>query len=392
MFSKFLVNTFIKNKDSLEKKSVRKSYVVLGGVVGIFVNFLLFIIKLSVGIISSSIAVMADAFNNLSDAFSSIVTIIGIKLADKPADSEHPFGHGRIEYISALIVSFLVMLVGLQFIKTSFDKIIHPTPTQFELIPFILLLVSISFKIWLSKFNGAIGNKIDSGALKAASIDALGDVFTSSCVALSFLLSKFTTLPIDGFFGLGVALFIIYSGFSLIKETLNPILGTVPDKELVNSIQELVLSYDNIIGVHDLVVHNYGPRKWIASLHAEVPSDIPVMDIHEIIDKAESQISEKLDVKLVIHADPICLSDTQVNEAKKEVSNIIKDIPQIKSFHDFRVVGEDEYKNLVFDIVVNSESIDHNFKPDDLIDLVSNKVKELHPGYNCVITVDFEYV
>lgn len=392
MFSQFLVNTFIKNKDSLEKKSVRNSYVVLGGVVGIFVNFLLFIIKLSVGIISSSIAVMADAFNNLSDAFSSIVTIIGIKLADKPADSEHPFGHGRIEYISALIVSFLVMIVGLQFIKTSFDKIIHPAPTQFELIPFILLLVSISFKVWLSKFNGAIGNKIDSGALKAASIDALGDVFTSSCVALAFLLSKFTTLPVDGFFGLGVAFFIVYSGFSLIKETLNPILGTVPDKELVNSIQELVLSYDNIIGVHDLVVHNYGPRKWIASLHAEVPSDIPVMEIHEIIDNAESQISEKLDVKLVIHADPICLSDTQVNEAKKEVFDIIKDIPQIKSFHDFRVVGEGGYKNLVFDIVVNSEAIDHNFKPVDLIELVSNKVKEVHPGYNCVITVDFEYI
>ena len=228
MFSNFLVKRFVKNYDNVSDIKVRGAYANLAGIVGIVTNLILFIIKLSVGLFSNSVSILADAFNNLSDAASSIITIIGFKIANKPADAEHPFGHGRIEYITAMIVSFMVMLVGLQFVKTSFQKIINPTLVTFELWPFILLLISIGFKFWLSKFNKSMGNKINSSTLKATATDAMGDVFTSTTVVISFLISKFTTLPIDGYIGIVVALAIVYSGFSLIKETLSPLLGEPP--------------------------------------------------------------------------------------------------------------------------------------------------------------------
>lgn len=393
MFSKFLVNTFIKNNEDISDEKVRGKYIFLGGLVGIISNLLLFIIKLSVGLITSSIAIMADAFNNLSDASSSIITIVGFKLSDKPADAEHPFGHGRIEYISALIVSFMVMLVGFQFVKSSLERIFNPVDIKFEIIPFILLLVSIFVKIWLSSFNKFVGNKIDSSALKAASADALGDVFTSSCVAISFLASKFTSFPIDGYLGTLVALFILYSGFSLTKETLNPLLGEAPDPELVQKIQDMVLSYDKITGVHDLIIHNYGPCRCMASIHAEVPCDISIMEIHEIIDRAEREISEKLKIYLVIHMDPIAIEDEEVKKDFNMVCDIIEKDERIKSIHDFRVVGQGEVKNLLFDIVIDSEKMFKTMtKHETLINDINKAVKEIHPKYNCIITIDNDYL
>lgn len=392
MISNFLVKRFIKNKDNIKDEKVRTSYGILGGIIGIIVNLILFIIKLSVGILASSIAVTADAFNNLSDAASSVITIIGFKMADKPADAEHPFGHGRMEYISALIVAFMVMLVGLQFVKSSIEKILNPAPITFELVPFILLIVSIFFKFWLSRFNKFIGNTIDSSALKAASVDALGDVFTSSCVSLSFLASRFTSFPIDGYFGVLVALFIVYSGFSLVKETVNPLLGEAPDPELVKNIKSMVLSYDNITGVHDLIIHNYGPGRCMASIHAEIPSDISVMKIHEIIDKAERDISEELNIYLVIHMDPICLFTDEVKLAYDEVTKIIKYNPLIKSMHDFRIVGEGDKKNLIFDIVINSDSLKKIMSEDQLKEDITTSIKSIHPDYNCIITIDNDYI
>lgn len=393
MFSKFLVNTFIKNNEDISNEKVRGKYIFLGGLVGILSNFLLFVIKLSVGLITSSIAIMADAFNNLSDAGSSIITIVGFKLSDKPADAEHPFGHGRIEYISALIVSFMVMLVGFQFVKSSLERIFNPVDIKFEAIPFILLLISIFIKLWLSHFNKFVGNKIDSSALKAASVDALGDVFTSSCVAISYLASKFTSFPIDGYLGTLVALFILYSGFSLTKETLNPLLGEAPDPELVQKIQDMVLSYDNITGVHDLIIHNYGPCRCMASIHAEVPCDISIMAIHEIIDKAEREISEKLKIYLVIHMDPIAMEDEEVKKDFNMVCDIIEKDERIKSIHDFRVVGEGEVKNLLFDVVIDSEKMFKTMtKHETLINDINKAVKEIHPKYNCIITVDNDYL
>ena len=393
MFSKFLVNTFIKNNEDISDEKVRGKYIFLGGLVGIISNLLLFIIKLSVGLITSSIAIMADAFNNLSDASSSIITIVGFKLSDKPADAEHPFGHGRIEYISALIVSFMVMLVGFQFVKSSLERIFNPVDIKFEIIPFVLLLISIFVKVWLSSFNKFVGNKIDSSALKAASVDALGDVFTSSCVVISYLAAKFTSFPIDGYLGTLVALFILYSGFSLTKETLNPLLGEAPDPELVQKIQDMVLSYDKITGVHDLIIHNYGPCRCMASIHAEVPCDISIMEIHEIIDKAEREISEKLKIYLVIHMDPIAIEDEEVKKDFNMVCDIIEKDERIKSIHDFRVVGQGEVKNLLFDIVIDSEKMFKTMtKHETLINEINKAVKEIHPKYNCIITVDNDYL
>ncbi|MDY6013179.1 cation diffusion facilitator family transporter [Clostridium sp.] len=391
MISDFLVKTFIKNSENTKDKKVRSKYGFLGGIVGIITNLILFIIKFTVGMLVFSIAVTADAFNNLSDAASSVITIVGFKMANRPADKEHPFGHGRIEYLSALIVAFMVMLVGVQFVKSSFEKILNPEPTQFEWVPFILLIISIFLKLWLSRFNKFIGEKINSSALKASSVDALGDVFTSTSVAISLLVSKFTSFPIDGYIGIIVALVIVYSGFSLVRETINPLLGEAPDPELVKDIESMMLSYDNIIGIHDLIVHNYGPGRCMASAHAEIPSDIDVITIHNIIDKAEREISEKLNIYLVIHMDPICLSDDEIKKAYKEVEKIIKYNPLIKSMHDFRIVGEGDEKNLIFDVVVYSKSLNKLMSEDQLKNDITKSIKELHPNYNCIITVDYDY-
>ncbi|NME83094.1 cation diffusion facilitator family transporter [Clostridium sp. SM-530-WT-3G] len=390
MLSKVLINKFIKNHTDTKNEKVRNSYGFLAGIVGLCTNVILFIIKLSVGLITSSISITADAFNNLSDAASSLVTIFGFKLSSIPADKEHPFGHGRVEYLSALVVACMVMIVGLQFVKSSFQKIIHPEPVTFELIPFILLLVSIGLKVWLSRFNKFIGNTINSSALKAASVDALGDVFTSSAVAISFLATKFTTLPIDGYIGMAVALFIVYSGFTLIKDTINPLLGEAPDPELVEAIKEKVLSYDNILGTHDLIIHNYGPGRCMASIHAEIPSDISVVKIHEIIDKAERQISKELNVYLVIHIDPICVIEGEVQEAYDEIEKIINEVECIESIHDFRVVGEGDVKNLIFDLVIDT-SKKSKYSDDELKELINSRVKKIHPSYNCIITLDKNY-
>lgn len=392
MLSKLIVNTFIKNKDDYNNEKVRTSYGLLAGIVGIIANLTLFAIKLFVGIVAKSIAVTADAFNNLSDAASSLITIIGFKLSTMPADKEHPFGHGRLEYVSAMIVAFMVMYVGFQFIKSSFERILNPETIVFELIPFILILISILVKIWLGKFNGFVGKTINSSALKASSLDAFGDVITSSCVALSLLASKFTTFPIDGYIGIIVALMILYSGFNLVKETLNPLLGEAPDPELVTNIKESVLSYDLISGVHDLIIHNYGPGKCMASIHAEVPANASIIQIHEIIDKAEKEISDKLNIYLVIHMDPINVDDEDIIEARRDLLEVLNDFPYVLSMHDFRVVGEGNIKNLIFDIVVDSNK-KNKMLSDELIKAeIIEKVKIKHPTYNCVITIDEDFL
>lgn len=390
MLSQFLVNKFIKDHDNTHDIKVRNSYGFLGGIIGILVNVVLFTIKLSVGLITSSISITADAFNNLSDAASSIITILGFKLSSMPADKEHPFGHGRIEYISALIVAFMVMLVGVQFIKSSFQKIINPDIVVFELIPFILLLVSILLKVWLSRFNKHIGDTINSSALKAASVDALGDVFTSSCVAISFLAAKFTSIPIDGYMGMGVALFIVYSGFNLVKETLNPLLGEAPDPELVNAINEKVMSYDNILGTHDLIIHNYGPGRCMCSIHAEIPSDISLVKIHEIIDKAERDISNELNIYLVIHIDPICIIEGEVKEIYDYIQDYLNNFEYVHSIHDFRVIGEGEYKNIIFDVVIDT-SKKISLSDGEIKSNINDHVQKVHPDYRTLITVDKHY-
>lgn len=391
MISNLLVKSFIKDRDNTQDEYVRNKYGYLAGVVGILMNFLLFGFKLAIGLLTSSIAVMADAFNNLSDMASSIVTIIGFKLSSVPPDEEHPFGHGRLEYISALVVAFMVMLVGVQFIKSSFERILNPVPIKFEIIPFIILFVSILIKIWLSRFNNFIGKKIDSSALKAAALDAMGDVVTSSCVVLSFLAAKFTSIPIDGYVGIVVALLILYAGFSLVKDTINPLLGEAPDEELVNSIIDGLMSYDMVIGVHDLIIHNYGVGKSIASIHAEIPSDKDILDIHEIIDTAERELSEKLKIYLVIHMDPVNVQDEEIYETRQELEDMLKQNPYILSIHDFRIVGKGERKNLIFDVVVDPNELDRNVTKDEIKKNITKLVKEAHPCYGCIIGIDRKF-
>ena len=392
MISNFLVKCFIKNSDDTKSSNVRNAYGTLGGIVGIIINLLLFLIKFFVGMLVGSIAISADAFNNLSDAASSIVTIIGFKMANKPPDAEHPFGHGRIEYLSALIVAFMVMLVGVQFVKSSIERIFNPTPVTFELIPFILLLISIFFKIWLSSFNKFIGNKINSSALKAAGADALGDVFTSSTVVISFLLSKFTSFPLDGYIGVLVALAILYAGFGLVRETLNPLLGEAPDPELVSDIYDKVLAYPLISGIHDLIVHNYGPGRIIASLHAEIPADKDIMEIHNVIDKAEREVSRDLNIHLVIHMDPICVVTDEIQETWDYVEKILRKYPEIKSMHDFRVIGDGDVKNLIFDIVLDPKQAREKNKQEQMLSNIKKSIKKEHPQYNCIITVDYDFI
>lgn len=305
MLSRFLVRNFIKNHTNIENHKVRESYGYLGGIVGIVINVTLFIVKFAIGFISNSISVTADGVHNLSDAISSIITIIGFKIASKPADKEHPFGHGRVEYISGLIVSFMVLLVGVEFIKSSYERITNPTTVVFQWIYFIIILLSILVKIWLSRFTNFIGKSIDSSALQASALECLGDVFTSGCVALSLILSKYTSFPIDGYIGLLISLFILYSGYSLTKETLDPLLGEAPDPKLVEKIMNEIKKYKYIVGAHDLIIHNYGPRKTLASIHAEVPYNLSLIDLHQTIDKAEKEIAKNLNIDIVIHADPV---------------------------------------------------------------------------------------
>ncbi len=392
MLSKFLISKCIKNYQDITNKKVRDSYGYLGGLVGIILNLILFATKLIIGLISNSIAIIADAFNNLSDVASSVITILGFKLASKPPDKEHPFGHGRLEYISGLIVSFIVILVGFEFIKTSFNKIIHPSKVIFSLIPFILILITIGLKLWVSKFNKTMGKAINSSALEASSTDAFTDVISSSCVALSLLLSIWIDFPVDGYIGILVSLIIIYAGYSLIKKTMNPLLGEAPDMNLVKGIQTKLLSFDYITGSHDLVLHNYGPGRCMGSIHAEVPCDISIVKIHEIIDKAEKEISEEFNLYLVIHMDPINTADKEVKASRLELLDVLKYFSIIKSIHDFRIVGEGEHKNLIFDVVID---FNPNFSEGDETHLEANiniELKKIYPNYNAVMTIDRDYI
>ncbi|GAA0219278.1 cation diffusion facilitator family transporter [Clostridioides mangenotii] len=391
MLSNLLVKSFVKDNENIQDEDVRNKYGYLAGIVGIFMNFLLFAFKLAIGLFTSSIAVMADAFNNLSDMASSVITIVGFKLSCAPPDEEHPFGHGRLEYLSALIVAFMVMLVGVQFIKSSVERILNPLPIKFEMIPFIILFMSILIKIWLSRFNKFIGKKIDSSALKAASLDAMGDVVTSSCVVLSFLAAKYTTIPVDGYVGIVVSLLILYAGFTLVKDTINPLLGEAPDEELVNSIVDGLMSYDMVIGVHDLIIHNYGVGKSIASVHAEIPSDKDILDIHEVIDTAERELSEKLKIYLVIHMDPVNVQDEEIYETRQELEDMLKQNTYILSMHDFRIVGKGKRKNLIFDVVVDPNELDRNITKEEIKANITNLVKSVHPEYGCIIGVDRKF-
>lgn len=366
-------------------------YGIIGGLAGIVVNSLIFGVELLVGSLTGSIAITADAFHNLTDVISSVITIASFKFASKPADKGHPFGHGRIEYLSALLISMIIMVIGYEFLRTSAGKIMNPTPVTFRLWPLLLVLFAIPVKIFLSLFNRRLSRRIDSTTLAANAFDAMSDVFVLTVASLSLVTARFTRFPVDGYLGIVVALFIMYSGFSIAKKSLNPLLGEPPSPTLVKNIIGDLRQYRYVTGVHDLVVHNYGPGRYMASIHAEVPSDVPVMMLHESIDEAEMQLSAKYDIELVIHMDPLNNDDQEVRSAREKLLAAIKPIDAIESIHDFRVVGAGVKKNLVFDAVVKSGALRHPKDAERLRAQINASLRAVCPQYNAVVNFDTDF-
>ena len=388
--TELLVKTFVKDYQNTEEAKVRTAYGVLSSLVGIVCNLLLFVGKLAVGLVLHSVSVMADAFNNLSDAASSVIGFIGVKMAEKPADEEHPFGHGRIEYIAALIVSFLVIEVGFTFFKNAIAKIRTPEELSFNRISMGILLASVAVKLWLSFFNKKLGKRINSTVMQGTATDALGDVVTTLATMGSILFFYFTKINIDGYVGLAVSLLVMWAGIGIAKDTLEPLIGQSVDPKLYREISEFVESYDGILGSHDLIVHNYGPTKSLASIHAEVPNNVDIETSHEIIDRIERDAAKKLGIFLVIHMDPVETADAQVAEVKAEVQEVLHQMDERLSLHDFRMVDGEKWINLIFDVVVPF-SYGENDRP-KLREAIEEKVRSLDERYHCVITFDSGFV
>ncbi len=388
--TEFLVRHFVKDYEEVEKVSVRTAYGMLASMVGIFCNVLLFAVKAALGIILHSISVTADAFNNLSDAGSSIVGLIGVRMAGKPADEDHPFGHGRIEYITALIVAFLVLQVGFTFFKDAIAKIREPEVLKFQIVSVMILILSIGVKLWLGVFNKSLGKRINSKVMMATATDAIGDVITTSATILSLLFFKFTGWNIDGFVGLGVSVMVMWAGIGIAKDTLKPLIGEAVDPEDYEKITAFVEQYDGIVGSHDLIVHNYGPGRSMASIHAEVPNDVDIEVSHEIIDKVEREAMRNLGVFLVIHMDPIETKNEQVLEAKKVAENTLKELDENVTIHDFRLVDGKHQKNLIFDMVVPYEYTRDQEK--ELCRKLRARLNEKDSRFQCVITVERSFI
>ncbi len=347
---------FIRDRDNVSDPAVRRAYGQLCGLVGIGLNILLFIGKFFAGTLSGSIAITADAFNNLSDAGSSVVTLLGFRLAGKKPDRSHPFGHGRVEYISGLIVAGLILLMGVELAKSSVDKILHPQAVEFSVIALIILVVSIAAKLYMSFYNKKIGEKIHSTAMTATAMDSLSDTVSTSAVLLAMIVAKLTGWQIDGYVGLVVALFILYSAYRAAQETLSPLLGQAPDEEFVQEIENLVKAHELVCDIHDLVVHDYGPGRLIISLHAEVPSNEDIMVIHDEIDLIEQELREKLHCDAVIHMDPIVVDDGVTGPLRQQVAELVKKVDPQMTIHDFRVVSGPTHTNLIFDAVLPFEA------------------------------------
>ncbi len=384
-----LVRLFVKDHQNTKDPKVRQRYGILGGSVGIMCNVLLCIAKLAAGTLTGSVSITADAFNNLSDAGSSAVTVLGFKLSGKKPDQRHPFGYGRAEYVAGLIISFLILMVGVELIKSSVDKIMHPEILSFSWISAGILVLSILVKLWLALFNRKLGQTIQSKTVEAASMDSLSDMIATGAVLLSLILSPVLQLPLDGYMGIVVALFVLWAGISIARDTLSPLLGQAPDPELVQDIEAMLLSYDMISGVHDLIIHNYGPGRIIASVHAEVPCDCNILAAHEVIDQAERDISAALNITLVVHLDPIVTDDSRINHLKQHVLSAVHEVDERLSVHDFRVVDGENRVNLVFDVVVPFQ---FDLTDDQLLEQISAKLSALNPIYHVVIDFDRSYV
>lgn len=385
----FIIKCFIKDYENVSDPGVREKYGTTSSIVGIIINILLSLSKIVIGTIFNSIAVMADGVNNLSDAGSSVITLVGFKISGKPADEGHPFGHARIEYLTGLILGVAILLVGVELIKSSFNKIMNPVPTTYSSAMIIVLVISIIMKFWISHFYKKIADKISSATIKAASTDSRNDVISTSVVLLSVIISKFTGMEIDGYMGVLVALFILYSGVDILRDILNPILGEMPAPDFIDKIEKKILSYEGIINIHDLVVHNYGPNRYFATVHAEVDAKEDILKSHDMIDNIERDFARDLDINLVIHLDPIITSDNEINQLRCMTGKIVKSIDDKLSMHDFRVVRGETHTNLIFDVVI---PVGYEIKSNELIEKIEKAVKEENKDYYAVVTIDKNYV
>ena len=385
---KQLVRLFVKDSERTHSAVVRERYGMLSGITGIIVNVLLAAAKFIIGTASHSIAITGDALNNLSDAGSNVVTLVGFRMAGAKPDKEHPFGHGRIEYVAALVVGFIVEMMGFELIKSSIEKIKNPEPSVFSWAACAVLLLSIGGKIWLALFNRYLGKRIDSPAMSAVVTDSISDTAATASTLLALILSQFTSFPVDGVFGIVVALFIMYSGLGILKETIGILLGTPPSKELVDSLRSFILSHDGIIGIHDLVIHSYGASKFFASVHAEVPSTADILKAHDTIDLIEREVLKKFSIQLVIHMDPLVVNDERVDELHSLVAAQCRKIDPALQIHDFRVVDGPTHTNLIFDLVI---PFDFKYSEKQTKELLSKKIREQNENYYAVITNESSY-
>ena len=387
MFSDALCRRFIKDNANVDDPQVRFAYGRLAGIIGILCNLLLCGCKILAGILAGSLAMIADAFNNLSDAGSAIVTLIGFKLAGAPPDKDHPFGHGRMEYLSAMGVAVLIILAGFELATSALDKILHPAASTFSWVSIVILAASIAVKLWMAVFNHRIGKKIRSDALCAAGLDSRNDVICTGVVLVSSLLNLVLDFSIDGYVGMAVALFVIWSGFTVIRNTVSPLLGQAPDPELVQDIQQTVLSYEGVVGIHDLIVHDYGPGRMMVSLHAEVPEDQPISKSHDVIDNIEMELQEKFNILSCIHMDPVDTDNPETLRLKEVTIRLMNEVDESLTLHDFRVVAGDTHTNLLFDLVFPHRHPD----PKGIATALQDAIHAHDPKLFAVIKVEYSY-
>ncbi len=384
-----LIKLFIKSPDDVKNPKVRTDYGILSGAAGIVLNAIICLAKFAVGYITGSIAITADAVNNLSDAGSSAVTLFGFKISNKPADKEHPFGHGRVEYITSLIVSFIVLFMSFELAISSFEKIMNPQPVKYSFTSALIIGISVLGKVWLAYFNNKLGKKIDSSAMRAVVKDSLGDIAATCVTLIALILSNFTDIMIDGYLGIFVSLFVFWAGFSILREVTGTLLGKPPTQEFVKELQEKILSYDGVLGIHDLMLHDYGPGRLFGSVHVEVANDVDISISHDVIDNIEKDIQEELGVLLVIHLDPLAVNVEKVNELKEMVTCQVKQVNPEYSIHDFRMVESPSHTNLIFDLVI---PYGHKQSRSEIAGIVSDKIKQVDKKYCCVITVEHSFV
>ena len=383
--TKLLCRLFVKNSENTKDPAVRRAYGTLTSTVGIILNMLLAVFKLIAGILSGSISVTADAVNNLSDAGSQIISLISFKISAKPADRDHPFGHARMEYVASMIVSFIILTIGLDLFKNSFAKVLRPEPTTLAPLPVAILAVSIGVKLWIAIFNRKISKRINSTIMKATSVDSLSDAVATTAVLASMIVSHFTGFITDGYMGIIVSLFIFVAGIRILSETKNSILGGAPDPEVVESICRICDEYDEILGIHDMIVHNYGAGNTIASLHAEVDGSADVFLTHDVIDLVEKRLFTELGIRATIHMDPIVTDDERVNALRARVLESVKEINSALNIHDFRFVEGRTHTNLIFDV---SAPFELKMTDDELKRCISDAISRIAPNYFAVITID----